>query len=307
MKSKSVGSIFLVLTLVAAVLAFTPVAFAESKVEVKIAKDSSIPTIPATPATPSTPARPAISGCDETKSCYQPDEITVDVGDEVTWTNDDTSSHTVTSGDPLAGGPDGKFDSSLVTSGQTFSHKFTEAGTYKYFCVVHAWMAGVVTVQAAAGGGMQPGGEKMENAMYVKGMSSDGSIQVEIEASPPKAGEEMPIKVTFTKADGSGVQHINYDITATQDGTEVLSAKGAHEHQGVGMHKTSALTSDNPVDIKVTILGIGLPGETWTGPQSDIVSLQVVPEFGAIATVVLAIAVVSIIAVTAKTRVIPKL
>ncbi|MGI0011025.1 MAG: PEFG-CTERM sorting domain-containing protein, partial [Nitrosopumilaceae archaeon] len=90
---------------------------------------------------------------------------------------------------------------------------------------------------------------------------------------------------------------------------EVLSASGAHEHGGEGMHTTTALGSANPVDIQVTILGIGLPGEepNWTGPIGDVVSLQVVPEFGTIAALVLAISIVSIIVVTAKTRVIPKL
>ena len=290
MKSKSIGSLFLVLTLVAGVVAFTPAAFADHmKVEVKNAQGSSTP------------------GCEQTKSCFQPYEAIVDVGGEVTWLNTDTAAHTATSGD-ASGGPDGKFDSSLIPVGKTFSNKFTEAGTYKYFCQVHPWMTGVVTVQAAAG--EAPSGEKMEEKeMYVKGMSSDGSIQVEIEATAPKAGQEMPVKVTFTKADGSAIQHINYDISATQDGTEVLSAKGAHEHHGEGMHKTSALASDKPVDVQITILGIGLPDSdpaTWTGPKGDIVKLTVVPEFGPIATIVLAIAVVSIIAITTKTRVIPK-
>ena len=68
--------------------------------------------------------------------------------------------------------------------------------------------------------------------------------------------------------------------------------------------------SAGAVDIQVTLNGQGLPDtdpSTWTGPKGDIVKLTVVPEFGAIAIVILAIAVVSIIAVTAKTRVIPKL
>ena len=41
----------------------------------------------------------------------------VDVGGEVTWTNDDTAAHTVTSGS-AADGPDGLFDSSLFMAGK---------------------------------------------------------------------------------------------------------------------------------------------------------------------------------------------
>ncbi|HII36540.1 MAG TPA: PEFG-CTERM sorting domain-containing protein, partial [Nitrosopumilaceae archaeon] len=225
----------------------------------------------------------------------------------VTWTNDDTAAHTVTSGNPTDG-PDGTFDSSLFGPGKTFSQPFKEAGTFPYFCMVHPWMKGVVTVQAET---MEEEEEETqeEEETYANAMSSDGSVNVEIESSIPAAGEEMSIHVTFTDADGNQIQHVNYDINAMQDGTQVLSGEGAHEHEGEGMHTTDALSSDSPVDIEVTILGIGLPDDeaNWTGPQGDAVSLQVVPEFGTIAAIVLAISIVSIIAVTAKSRVIPKL
>jgi len=289
MKSKSIGSLFLVLTLVAGIVAIAPSAFADhAKVSV------------------SAPAGSSVIGCEETNSCFVPNEAIVDVGGEVTWTNDDTAAHTVTSGDIKGEGPDGIFDSSLFGPGKTFSHTFTEAGTFKYFCMVHPWMEGIVTVQAEM---MEEEGTMEEEETYVSGMSADGSVHVDIESSVPKAGEEMPIEVTFTDADGNAISHINYDITAMQDGTEVLSESGAHEHSGEGMHVTDALASDSPVDIQVTILGIGLPDDeaNWTGPIGDVVSLQVVPEFGTIAALVLAISIVSIIAVTAKTRVIPKL
>lgn len=148
-----------------------------------------------------------------------------------------------------------------------------------------------------------------EEETYASGMSADGSVHVDIESSVAKAGEAMSITVTFTDANGNKIQHINYDIAAMQDGIQVLSQSGAHEHKGEGMHTTDALASDSSVDIQVTILGIGLPGEeaTWTGPKGDVVSLQVVPEFGTIAALVFAISIVSIIVVTAKTRVIAKL
>ena len=290
MKSKSIGSFFLVLTLVAGIAAIVPSAFADHmKVDVTI------------------PEGVNVAGCEETNSCFQPYEAMVDVGGEVTWTNTDTAAHTVTSGDIKGEGPDGIFDSSLFGPGKTFSHTFTDAGTFKYFCMVHPWMAGVVTVQEAMA--EEEDGAMEEQETYASGMSADGSVNVGIETDVPKAGEAMSITVTFTDASGNKIQHINYDITAMQDGAEVLSQSGAHEHKGEGMHTTTALASDNPVDVQVTILGIGLPGEeaSWTGPKGDIVSLQVVPEFGTIAALILAISIVSIIAVTAKSRVIPKL
>lgn len=87
----------------------------------------------------------SVPGCEETNECYIPADVTINVGDTITWTNDDTAAHTVTSGTPT-GGPDGNFDSSLFMSGATFSHTFDSSGEYPYFCMVHPWMTGNVQV-----------------------------------------------------------------------------------------------------------------------------------------------------------------
>ena len=66
----------------------------------------------------------------KTTDAYSPNPIDARVGDTITWTNRDSTPHTVTSG--VNGQPDGSFDSSpnfnpLMAPGQTFSHTFTEA------------------------------------------------------------------------------------------------------------------------------------------------------------------------------------
>ena len=93
----------------------------------------------------SLPEGSGVPGCDETNECYIPYHVTVSAGEEITWSNDDSAAHTVTSGTP-AGGPDGIFDSSLFMAGGTFSVTLDEAGEYPYFCMVHPWMIGIVTV-----------------------------------------------------------------------------------------------------------------------------------------------------------------
>jgi predicted secreted protein with PEFG-CTERM motif len=57
------------------------------------------------------------------------------------------------------------------------------------------------------------------------------------------------------------------------------------------------------------MLGIGLPDDeaNWSGPIGETISLNVVPEFGPIAMIVLAAAIVSIVAVTARSKAILKL
>ncbi|MDE1762618.1 MAG: cupredoxin domain-containing protein [Thaumarchaeota archaeon] len=76
---------------------------------------------------------------------FDPASDSVKVGTTVIWTNQDSVSHTVTSGDPSAG-PSGTFDSGLIKPGDTFKHTFTAAGTTSYFCTVHPWMTGKIIV-----------------------------------------------------------------------------------------------------------------------------------------------------------------
>ncbi len=88
-----------------------------------------------------------VPGCEVGSLCYLPSTFVVDQGTQVTWHNGDTAAHTVTSGTP-GGGPDGIFDSSLFLAGSTFSHTFKSSRTVNYFCLVHPWMTGQVTVNA---------------------------------------------------------------------------------------------------------------------------------------------------------------
>ena len=104
----------------------------------------------AKPAGPQThtvdmPEGTAVPGCEETNACYLPADITINAGDTVEWINVDTAAHTVTGGSP-ADGPSGVFDSSLVMGGAAYAFTFEETGSYDYFCMVHPWMVGSVTV-----------------------------------------------------------------------------------------------------------------------------------------------------------------
>ena len=84
-------------------------------------------------------------GCETSNACYLPQDITISTGDTVQWDNVDTAAHTVSGGSP-ADGPSGVFDSSLLMAGLDYSFTFNDAGNYDYFCMVHPWMVGSVTV-----------------------------------------------------------------------------------------------------------------------------------------------------------------
>lgn len=93
----------------------------------------------------SIPVGTAVPGCEETNECYIPATVSINVGDTVSWSNDDTAAHTITAGS-AADGPSGAFDSSLLIAGGIFEHTFDSSGNYDYYCMVHPWMVGDVKV-----------------------------------------------------------------------------------------------------------------------------------------------------------------
>jgi len=93
--------------------------------------------IPVGAATPGNPA-------------YEPAELTATKGDTITVRNDDTVPHTATSGtgpeDPTSGQ---SFDTSIIMAAESGSIDTAQldAGEYPYYCTVHPFMKGTLTVQ----------------------------------------------------------------------------------------------------------------------------------------------------------------
>ena len=77
---------------------------------------------------------------------FVPETLTVSKGTTVTWTNEDTTLHTVTSGSAESGNSGTEFDSSYLAAGKTFQHPFNTAGTFDYYCTLHPYMKGKVVV-----------------------------------------------------------------------------------------------------------------------------------------------------------------
>ena len=94
----------------------------------------------------SIPSGAGAPGCEETNECYIPAELTISAGTTVIWDNTDNAAHLATSGTP-DGGPDGAFDSGMIMAGATFEQEFSDKGEFVYYCLVHPWMVGTVTVE----------------------------------------------------------------------------------------------------------------------------------------------------------------
>jgi len=244
-------------------------------------------------------------GCEDTADgCFIPSPVTIDIGGTVTWENNDTAAHTSTGGSAVDG-PSGAFDSSLIMAGSSFSHTFEAAGTFDYFCMVHPWMVGAVIVEdpavaeaaaaeaaaaeaaaaeAAAAVARDPAVDLVDTLNYSISSGSVSSIMTN--------SDDATLVVAIDTSD-DGELSINLDsdyITAFDDGSYFVLVNGEE-----------VWFSQDGYDLTI-------PYESGT-EKIEIVGSVVVPEFGTIAMIVLAVAIVSIIVLTTKTRttLIPKL
>ena len=81
--------------------------------------------------------------------CYIPDITTVNVGEKVIFSNTDDTIHTFTAGtvDGFTPSPTGEFDTSIINSGETVEWIPQKAGKVTYYCSLHVWMTGTISVK----------------------------------------------------------------------------------------------------------------------------------------------------------------
>ena len=91
------------------------------------------------------PTKVSRPGCEIDDRCYVPSLILTKKGDSVTWVNEDSAFHSVTSG--FYESPTELFDSGHLDPFESFTFTFDEVGDYDYFCTLHPWMKGQVTVE----------------------------------------------------------------------------------------------------------------------------------------------------------------
>ena len=262
-------------------------------------------------------------GCEETaEGCYTPNDVTVDVGSVITMTNTDSAGiHTFTAGtvDGFTPTPTGEFDSGILNADASFTYTADATGEIPYYCMLHTWMQGVITVQEAGASSMMD--DKMKDGSMMDDKMKDGSmmddktmsmkmdlnqIMAEIKTGDGMMNKPMTIDLTMTDLGGNGIEHITYNIKATQ-GSEVILDEEGHMHKGTVMnsHVTAALPMDAsdsmPVIMTVESVGFG-HDDLYVDVPGEIATMQVVPEFGTIASMILAVAIISVIAVSARSR-----
>ncbi len=168
---------------------------------------------------------------------YSPSVITVNVGNTVTWINDDQEGHTVTSGMSSGrfgwmsddfGTPDGFFDSGRFMPAESWSFTFNQAGTFQYFCVIHPWMEGAVVVNDFIPDYPHDyQGNKVELPWDIT--TPDGSIVVSLLWDPPVLKTFKKVKLIYhfhNAATGDRLLNEKYDIILIQNGKEIFRDDG---------------------------------------------------------------------------------
>ena len=277
-------------------MTMTPAAFADhSEVTIDAAAGSGAP------------------GCEETADgCYLPTTATVDVGGVVIMSNTDSAAHTYTSGTP-EGGPDGVFDTSLLMVNNSFEWNPTTVGEYPYFCMVHPWMQGVIIVQ-------EVGAEEAKTDMHDDDdmHSDDDDAMMHSDDDDAKMDvHEEEIYVTLDHdISGGTVTEMEIDMDSTSLIVKIDSDDAGSITITLPRDVIDATINNEDDDLFVIVDGEEVDfDETTTSTdrtltiafpagteEIEIIGTFVVPEFGTIAVMILAVAIISIVAISAKSR-----
>jgi len=145
------------------------------------------------------------------------------------------------------------------------------------------------------------GSNHLGSMIKTQTVSSDGSVWIFVAYTNPVEREHMTVNVRFTDKNGQEITNVNYDIMVSQNDQVILDETMVNHQIGIRDHLTQELPSSDNVIIKITLQGIGTVAP-FTGPQGETIQVNVVPEFGTIVMMILAVSIISIIGISAKSK-----
>ena len=102
------------------------------------------------------------------------------------------------------------------------------------------------------------------------------SVNPSLLPSMSNVGDALVLEVEFRDDDGNIVDHVNYDIFATQNSDSILSDPASHRHPGkYPVHESTTLT-DSVIDIQVVVQGLG-HGDDIFGPKGVETTFTITP------------------------------
>jgi len=207
---------------------------------------------------------------------YDPPIISVNIGDTITWINDDREGHTVTSGKGSGrfgwmnedfGTPDGLFDSGRFMPKESWSHTFEKSGSFSYYCTIHPWMEGMVTVKESMPDYPHDSfGNKIEKFPVIQD-TPDQMIEVDLtwEPSVIKTHESAKFIYQFyNSATNTNLAQMKYDFVLIQNGKEIYRDIGLT--QIGGDYRNFVFDNSGPIIIRFE----GIEGTAGTSSEKSI-------------------------------------
>lgn len=174
---------------------------------------------------------------------FDPEELEIEAGREVNWTNNGEVLHNVEFEDPDIG------DLGDIDSGESVSHRFENGGTYRYRCKYHATdfesgMVGRVTVEGETSNTTRP-------TVFIHSPEDGANVTgtVQITGNATAAGENATVSAVEVDAAGSGAEDANltatgngsYDWTFEWDSTQAENGNATIEVQALGSEGKNSL------------------------------------------------------------------
>jgi len=169
---------------------------------------------------------------------YDPPTLTIQTGDTVTWINNDKEGHTVTSGKSSGrfgwmnknfGTPDGLFDSDRFMPNESWSYTFENPGSFSYYCTIHPWMEGIITVKESIPDYPHDSfGNKIEKFPVIQ-YTPDQMIEVNLTWEPSIIKTHNEIKFIYqfyNRATNTNLAKMKYDFVLIQNGKEIYRDTG---------------------------------------------------------------------------------
>jgi plastocyanin len=186
---------------------------------------------------------------------FHEQNVVINPGDTIHWTWD-SGHHSVTSGDPMTGTPNGTFDSgaTLLTTGAALDHTFANAGTYTYFCRAHYrfGMVGTITVNTGTAPPPNP-------------PDTPPTTDFSFMPASPTTGQAVGFTASATDPDGDAIASYKWHF---DDGTPDQTTPGptvSHTYQSAGAHPVTLVATDarntpsQPVTHTVTVSAASPP------------------------------------------------
>lgn len=199
-------------------------------------------SLPATGMVTLHPARAQTTTITIVNFAFSPASVTVPAGTTITWTNQDTAPHTVTS-------DTGLWDSGTVNTGGSYSRTFSTPGTFPYHCAIHPFMKAEVIVQASGATGTAPPAPAATSAASTATSTatppstSTPTPQPAATSAAPKAKAHFQIKVRGRLRAGHSAT-VRVSVANSRNHKPVGSAAVTLDARKVGVSRVLKATSN---------------------------------------------------------------